>query len=61
MNTIFLKPGAVSLADWRAMIDMPLTEVQAELGITPVPEPGLWQDTTDLAIDPREDLAQAAE
>lgn len=49
------------LADWRAMIDMPLTEVQAELGITPVPEPGLWADTTDLAIDPREDLAQAAE
>ena len=36
------------LADWRAMIDWQIADIREELGITPVPEPGLWAGTNRL-------------
>lgn len=33
------------LADWRAMTDWQIADIREEIGITPVPAPGLWEDT----------------
>lgn len=41
----------IMLADWRAMVDWQMADIREELGITPVPEPGLWADTNRLAED----------
>lgn len=50
------------LADWRAMVDWQIADIRAELGITPVPEEGLWADTNRLSEDvPEPALQEAAE
>ena len=50
------------LADWRAMVDWQIADIREELGITPVPEPGLWADTNRLSEDaPADEMAIAAE
>lgn len=53
------------LADWRAMSDWQIADIREELGITPVPAPGLWADTNRLCNedDPHYGmpLAEAAE
>lgn len=50
------------LADWRAMVDWQIADIREELGITPVPEEGLWADTNRLSEDmPDPALQEAAE
>ena len=53
------------LADWRAMTDWKIADIREELGITPVPPEGLWEDTNRLCNedDPHygQPLAEAAE
>ena len=53
------------IADWRAMVDWQIANIREELGITPVPEPGLWADTNRLCNedDPHwgEPILEAAE
>lgn len=55
----------IMLADWRAMVDWQMADIREELGITPVPPEGLWEDTNRLCNenDPGygQPLAQAAE
>ena len=41
----------IMLADWRAMVDWQISDIQEELGITPVPPEGLWADTNNLVED----------
>jgi ubiquinone biosynthesis protein COQ4 len=50
------------LADWRAMVDWQIRDIQEELGVSPIPEPDLWADTNRLAEDghPANDDAQTA-
>jgi ubiquinone biosynthesis protein COQ4 len=38
----------IMLADWRAMVDWQISDIREELGITPVPEVGLWAETNRL-------------
>jgi ubiquinone biosynthesis protein COQ4 len=50
------------LADWRAMVDWQISDIQEELGITPVPPEGLWADTNNLvedALHANDDVATA--
>ena len=53
------------LADWRAMTDWQIADIREELGVTPVPPEGLWEDTNRLCNedDPNygQPYAQAAE
>ena len=53
------------LADWRAMTDWQIADIREEIGITPVPPEGLWEDTNRLCNedDPHygQPLAEAAE
>ena len=51
------------MVPWRDMIDRPLEDIRAELGITDPPAPGIWSWTTAVAEDPRTSapVAQAAE
>jgi ubiquinone biosynthesis protein Coq4 len=53
------------LAPWRDWVDRPIADIRKELGITPVPESGLWSDTNRLCNedDPQygEPLREAAE
>ena len=55
----------IMLAPWREWIDRPVSDIQAELGITPVPAPDLWAQTNRLCNedDPHygEPLMEAAE
>lgn len=53
----------IMLAPWRDMVDWQLADIREELGITPVPEEGLWEDTNSLAVerDPGFALRAAAE
>lgn len=55
----------IQLADWRAMVDWQIADIREELGITPVPEAGLWADTNRLCNedDPNygQPMMQAAE
>lgn len=55
----------ILLADWRSMTDWQIADIRKALNITPVPEPGLWEDTNRLCNenDPHygEDLPIAAE
>jgi len=55
----------IMLAPWRDWIDRPISAIREELGITPVPPAGLWDDTNRLCNenDPHwgEPLPQAAE
>ena len=55
----------IMLADWRAMVDWQIADIREELGITPVPEAGLWADTNRLCNedDPHwgEPILEAAE
>jgi ubiquinone biosynthesis protein COQ4 len=39
----------IMLADWRAMVDWKIDDIREELGITPLPAPGLWADTNRLS------------
>jgi ubiquinone biosynthesis protein COQ4 len=36
------------LADWRGMVDWQIADIREEIGVTPVPEPGLWAETNRL-------------
>lgn len=38
----------IMLAPWRDMVDWQIADIREELGITPVPEEGLWADTNRL-------------
>lgn len=51
------------LAPWREWIDRPISDIREELGITPVPEDGLWADTNRLCNenDPAYSMLEAAE
>ncbi len=51
------------LAPWREWIDRPIADIREELGITPVPEDGLWADTNRLCNenDPAYAMLEAAE
>lgn len=50
------------LAPWREWIDRQVSDIQEELGITPVPEPGLFGGSEKLVEDaPNVPLMQAAE
>lgn len=55
----------IMLADWRAMVDWQMADIREELGITPLPPEGQWEDTNRLCNenDPNygEPLMQAAE
>ena len=55
----------IILADWRGWVDWQIADIREELNITPVPAPGLWEDTNRLCNedDPHygEPLAVAAE
>ncbi len=55
----------IMLAPWRDWIDRPMSEIRAELGITPVPADGLWADTNRLCNEDHpeygEPLREAAE
>lgn len=39
----------IMLAPWRDMVDWQIADIREELGISPVPEAGLWADTNRLA------------
>lgn len=44
----------IMLVNWRDYIDRQIDDIRAELGITPLLDPpDLWDDTMDLAQDPR--------
>lgn len=53
------------LVDWRAYTDWQIDDIRAELGITPVPQPGLWEGTNRLCNENDPDFgvpfAEAAE
>ncbi|WP_353227323.1 hypothetical protein [Novosphingobium sp.] len=53
------------LAPWRDWVDRQITDIREELGVTPVPQDGLWADTNRLCNedDPHwgEPLLEAAE
>lgn len=49
------------LADWRALVDWQLSDIRKELGVTPVPEVGLWDGTNVLCEDSHADNDDAAE
>ncbi len=55
----------IRLAPWREWVNRQVTDIQEELGITPVPEKGLWDGTNRLCNenDPNwgEPLLEAAE
>lgn len=55
----------IMLADWRKMINWQMADIREELGISPVPPEGLWEDTNRLCNedDPNygQPLMQAAE
>lgn len=55
----------IMLAPWRDWIDRPISDIREELGITPVPEPGLWDGTNRLCNEDHpqygEPMLQAAE
>ncbi|MXO74339.1 hypothetical protein GRI40_03755 [Altererythrobacter aerius] len=41
----------IMLADWRSLVDTPITEIRRMLNITPVPPAGEWEDTNRLCMD----------
>ena len=43
----------IMLAPWRDWTDWQISDIQEELGISPVPPKGLWADSTPLGEDPR--------
>jgi ubiquinone biosynthesis protein Coq4 len=55
----------IMLADWRKMIDWQMADIREELGISPLPPEGQWEDTNRLCNedDPNygQPLMQAAE
>lgn len=50
----------IMLAPWRDMVDWQLADIRAELGITPVPEEGLWADTNRLVQEGHADFRHDA-
>lgn len=44
------------LADWRAMADWQIADIREEVGITPLPEEGLWADTNRLTEEGHPDF-----
>jgi len=55
----------IMLADWRKMVNWQMADIREELGITPLPAEGMWEDTNRLCNenDPNygQPLMQAAE
>ncbi len=55
----------IMLADWRKMVNWQMADIREELGITPLPPEGLWEDTNRLCNedDPNygQPMMQAAE